>query len=168
MGANLTWTALWLTLCAMHNHHGFWPEMLHFTLDNTSGHTHVIIDHIFGVITVGCRSPSFRAPRAHSCLKATKVTEAASRKDQYGEGIKKNIRRRGVDAFAFSTRPELSPQVYARSYSRRRRRMDAHCYYVCRRSSRTTATGRRQIVLMNYIIKHLRTARTATSSDCCY
>ena len=55
MGANLTWTALWLTLCAMHNHHGFWPEMLHFTLDNTSGHTHVIIDHIFGVITVGLR-----------------------------------------------------------------------------------------------------------------
>ena len=93
MGANLTWTVLWLTLSAMRKHYGFWPEVLHLTLDNTSGenknetllgmcawlvasgrvkqvrclflmvgHTHVIIDHIFGVITVGLRRKELLLP----------------------------------------------------------------------------------------------------------
>ena len=93
MGANLTWTVLWLTLCAMRKHYGFWPPVLHLTLDNTSGenknetllamcawlvasgrfkqvrvlflmvgHTHVIIDHIFGVITVGLRRKELLLP----------------------------------------------------------------------------------------------------------
>ena len=93
MGANLTWTVLWLTLCAMRKHYGFWPTVLHLTLDNTTGenknetllamcawlvatgrikqvrvlflmvgHTHVIIDHIFGVITVGLRRKELLLP----------------------------------------------------------------------------------------------------------
>ena len=81
-GANLMWTAVWMTINAMHAHYGFLPDELHLQLDNTSGenknetmvaiaawltaagyfkrvrvfflmvgHTHIIIDQIFGVIT---------------------------------------------------------------------------------------------------------------------
>ena len=35
MGANLTWTVIWLTLCAMRDHFGYWPEVIHLNLDNT-------------------------------------------------------------------------------------------------------------------------------------
>ena len=93
MGANLTWTVIWLTLCRMRKHYGFWPRVLHITVDNTTGenknetllamcawlvasgkmsqvrvlflmvgHTHVIIDHIFGVITVGLRRKEMLVP----------------------------------------------------------------------------------------------------------
>lgn len=82
MGANLTWTVVWLTICAMYKKFGYLPEELHLQFDNTTGenknkemlamcawlvatfkfrrirvfflhkgHTHVIIDQIFGVIT---------------------------------------------------------------------------------------------------------------------
>ena len=37
MGANLTWTVLWLTLCDMRKHYGYWPQTLHITVDNTTG-----------------------------------------------------------------------------------------------------------------------------------
>jgi hypothetical protein len=81
-GGNLTWTVLWLTLCRMRDHYGFWPDELHIQLDNTSGenkndlmvamcswlvatgrvkrvrvfflqvgHTHILIDMIFGIIS---------------------------------------------------------------------------------------------------------------------
>ena len=93
MGANLTWTVIWLTLTAMREHYGYWPQVLHITVDNTTGenknetllamcawlvasgrvkqvrvlflmvgHTHVIIDHIFGVITVGLRRKELLLP----------------------------------------------------------------------------------------------------------
>ena len=93
MGANLTWTVIWLTLTAMRKHYGFWPDVLHITVDNTTGenknetllamcawlvasgrfkqvrvlflmvgHTHVIIDHIFGVVTVGLRRKELLLP----------------------------------------------------------------------------------------------------------
>ena len=93
MGANLTWTVLWETLCAMRKHYGYWPSVLHVTVDNTTGenknetllamcawlvavgyvkqvrvlflmvgHTHVIIDHIFGVVTVGLRRKELLVP----------------------------------------------------------------------------------------------------------
>ena len=93
MGANLTWTVLWLTLTAMYKHYGFWPEEMHLTVDNTTGenknetllamcawlvssgkvkrvrvlflmvgHTHIIIDHIFGVVTVGLRRKELLVP----------------------------------------------------------------------------------------------------------
>ena len=93
MGANLSWTVLWLTLCRMRTHYGYWPKVLHITVDNTTGenknetllamcawivaagyvsqvrvlflmvgHTHVIIDHIFGVITVGLRRKEMVLP----------------------------------------------------------------------------------------------------------
>ena len=92
-GANLTWTVLWKTLCAMREHYGYWPDVIHITLDNTKGenknetlvcmcawlvssgkvkqvrvlflmvgHTHIIIDHIFGVITVGLRRKELLVP----------------------------------------------------------------------------------------------------------
>ena len=94
MGANLTWTVIWLTLCSMRKRYGKWPSVLHITLDNTTGenknettiamcawlvssgkvkqvrllfllvgHTHVIIDHIFGVITVGLRRKELLTPQ---------------------------------------------------------------------------------------------------------
>ena len=93
MGANLTWTVIWLTLCSMRDRFGFWPAVLHLTLDNTTGenknevllamcawlvssgkvkqvrvlflmvgHTHIIIDQIFGVITVGLRRKELLVP----------------------------------------------------------------------------------------------------------
>jgi hypothetical protein len=93
MGANLTWTVIWLTLTAMRKHYGYWPDVLHLTVDNTTGenknetllymcawlvasgrfkqvrvlfllvgHTHVIIDHIFGVVTVGLRRKELLLP----------------------------------------------------------------------------------------------------------
>ena len=93
MGANLTWTVLWKTLCEMRKSYGFWPRILHVTVDNTTGenknetllamcawlvaskkvsqvrvlflmvgHTHVIIDHIFGVVTVGLRRKELVTP----------------------------------------------------------------------------------------------------------
>ena len=93
MGANLTWTVIWLTLCDMRDKFGFWPHVLHITLDNTTGenknetlvamcawlvssgkvkqvrahflpvgHTHIVIDHIFGVITVGLRRTELLVP----------------------------------------------------------------------------------------------------------
>ena len=37
MGANLTWTVLWLTISRMRKHYGFWPRVLHITVDNTTG-----------------------------------------------------------------------------------------------------------------------------------
>ena len=95
MGANLTWTVIWLTLCDMRDKFGFWPAVLHITLDNTTGenknatmiamcawlvssgkvqqvrvlflpvgHTHILIDHIFGVITVGLRRTELLVPSA--------------------------------------------------------------------------------------------------------
>ena len=95
IGANLTWTVIWLTLCDMRDKFGFWPAVLHITLDNTTGenknatmiamcawlvssgkvqqvrvlflpvgHTHILIDHIFGVITVGLRRTELLVPSA--------------------------------------------------------------------------------------------------------
>jgi len=92
-GANLTWTVLWLALCRMRDHHGFWPDTLHIQLDNTTGenkneymiamcawlvasgkvkhvrvfflkvgHTHIVIDHVFGVVTVGLRRQELMTP----------------------------------------------------------------------------------------------------------
>ena len=93
-GANLTWTVIWKTLCALLKKHGCWPEMIHLQLDNTTGenknevmimlgawlasvkvkqvrvyflpvgHTHIIIDQIFGIITVGLRRVELLTPRA--------------------------------------------------------------------------------------------------------
>ena len=93
MGANLTWTVFWLTLCDMRDKFGYWPCVLHITLDNTTGenknetmlamcawlvssgkvkqvrvlflpvgHTHIVIDHVFGVITVGLRRTELLVP----------------------------------------------------------------------------------------------------------
>lgn len=86
-GANLLWSVVWLTLCAMQDHYGYLPRELHLQLDNTSGenknmtmvamaswlvqagyfkrvrvffllvgHTHIIIDQVFGVITKSIKS----------------------------------------------------------------------------------------------------------------
>ena len=93
MGANLTWTVIWITLCELRDHYGYWPDVLHLTLDNASGenkneysiamcawlvssgkvkqvrmlyllvgHTHIVIDHIFGVVTVGLRRKELLVP----------------------------------------------------------------------------------------------------------
>ena len=81
-GPDLVWTIIWLTICALYKHHGFYADVLFLVLDNTTGenktavmlamaawlvatgrfkqvrvffllvgHTHIIIDQIFGVIT---------------------------------------------------------------------------------------------------------------------
>ena len=85
-GSNATCSVLWETLQRLFDHYGYWPDVIHFQLDNCSGdnknefvrgfcawlvdsgkvrqvriffldvgHTHIIIDQIFGVITVGLR-----------------------------------------------------------------------------------------------------------------
>ena len=92
-GSNLTWTALWLTLCEMRDVRGRWPDILHLQMDNCSGdnknfvtwamaawmvgsgkvkqvrifflqvgHTHIIIDQVFGVITTGLRRIELAVP----------------------------------------------------------------------------------------------------------
>lgn len=90
-GPNLTFTCLWETVCDMRDFYGFWPEQIHINLDNTKsenknetmlailsflttkishvrvfflpvGHTHIIIDQIFGVITVGLRRQEILLP----------------------------------------------------------------------------------------------------------
>ena len=92
-GANLTWTVLWLTLCAMRRRFGVYPEELHLQLDNTTGenkneatvcmaaylvqsrrikrvrvfflpvgHTHIVIDQMFGAITTGTRGVELFLP----------------------------------------------------------------------------------------------------------
>ena len=91
-GANLTWTVLWLTLTALYEKHGYWPKVIHIQLDNTKGenknetmvaiaawlagtkvqqvrvfflpvgHTHILIDHVFGIITVGLRRVELLTP----------------------------------------------------------------------------------------------------------
>ena len=92
-GPNLTWTVIWLTLMDLRRKRGYWPSVIHIQLDNTTGenkneimimlsawlaatkvrqvrvyflpvgHTHIIIDHIFGVITVGLRRKELLLPR---------------------------------------------------------------------------------------------------------
>ena len=91
-GANLTWTVIWLTLSALYAERGYWPKIIHIQLDNTKGenknevmvmisawmagtkvqqvrvfflpvgHTHILIDHIFGIITVGLRRVELLTP----------------------------------------------------------------------------------------------------------
>ena len=80
-GANITWTVIWLSLVRLRKKFGFWPQVIHIQLDNTSGenknattlaicswlaaqrvsqvrvnflevgHTHIVIDQVFGVVT---------------------------------------------------------------------------------------------------------------------
>ena len=94
MGANLTWTVIWLTLTELRRKRGYWPDVIHLQLDNTKGenknevmimlsawlaavkvmqvrvyflpvgHTHIVIDHIFGIITVGLRRAELLTPIA--------------------------------------------------------------------------------------------------------
>ena len=94
MGANLTWTVIWLTLTELRRKRGYWPATIHLQFDNTKGenknetmimvaawlaatkvsqvrvyflmvgHTHIVIDHIFGVITVGLRRTELLTPNA--------------------------------------------------------------------------------------------------------
>ena len=92
-GPNLVWTTMWISLCRMRDHYGFWPETLHITLDNTTGenktevmlyfsawlvrsgkvkvvrvlflmvgHTHIVIDQIFGLVTIGLRREDLLLP----------------------------------------------------------------------------------------------------------
>ena len=92
-GPNLVWTTIWISLCRMRDHYGFWPQILHITVDNTTGenktgvtlwfcawlvksgkvkqvrllflmvgHTHIIIDQIFGTITIGLKAEELLTP----------------------------------------------------------------------------------------------------------
>ena len=93
-GANITWTVIWLSLVRLRKKFGFWPQVLHVQLDNTSGenknattlaicswlvatgrvaqvrvfflevgHTHIVIDQIFGVVTTAVGSQELLLPK---------------------------------------------------------------------------------------------------------
>ena len=36
-GPNLVWTVIWESVCRLRNHHGHYPDVLFFLLDNTTG-----------------------------------------------------------------------------------------------------------------------------------